>query len=522
MLCRLMVEDDEVAGERRTIGDYLRAHARDRGDAPALAFEGESIDYALLDTRASRIANGLLAMGLSPGSRVAYLGRNRAAYFEYWMGAIRAGMVMTPVNWRLAPPEIAYVLADCRPALLVADPDFAGRLDPVPPCPILLTQAGEGGAAFAAWRDAQSDGDPHRDGGYVDVALQLYTSGTTGNPKGAMLTHGSLLGLHDGVAKADLPDWFRWSPRDVALVAMPIFHISGSGWGLWALQHGAKAVVVPEFDPHQVLDLMAEHRITKLMIVPTALRIMCDHPRAAQTDFSFLETIYYGGSMIPLDLLRQAIGVFGCGFAQMYGMTETAGTIAGLAPEDHDVRGNDRMASIGRALPGVDIRILDADGHVLPPGEVGEVAIRSPSNMAGYHGRPDATAETIDADGWLRTGDAARMDADGYVYLADRIKDMIITGGENVYPAEVEKAIFGHPQVADVAVIGVPDAKWGEPVKAIVVPADGTTPDAAAIIAWARERIAAYKAPKSVDFVTTLPRNPSGKVLRRLLRDRYR
>ncbi|BBD99771.1 fatty acid--CoA ligase [Sphingobium amiense] len=511
-----------MAAERRTIGDYLRGHAQDRGDAVALAFEGESIDYATLDRRASRIANGLIAMGLTPGSRVAYLGKNRAAYFELWMGAIRAGMVMTPVNWRLAPPEIAYVLADCRPALLVADPDFADRLDPAPSCPVLLTEAGGAGDLFAAWRDAQADADPRRDSGYGDPALMLYTSGTTGQPKGAMLTHRSLLGLRDGGGQDDLPAWFRWSPHDVALVAMPIFHISGSGWGLWALQHGAKAVVVREFDPHQVLDLLVEHRITKLMIVPTALRIVCDHPRAAQTDFSFLETICYGGSMIPLDLLRQAIGIFGCGFAQMYGMTETAGTVAGLAPEDHDVRGNERMASIGRALPGVEIRILDPQGHVLPPGEVGEVAIRSPSNMAGYHGRPEATAQAMDADGWLRTGDAARMDADGYVYLADRIKDMIITGGENVYPAEVEQAILGHPDVADVAVIGVPDPKWGEAVKAIVVPVEGATPDPAAIIAWARERIAAYKAPKSVDFAPALPRNPSGKVLRRLLRDQYR
>ena len=509
-------------GERRTIGQYLRAHARDQGDAEALVFEGESISYALLDRRASQVANGLRAMAIPTGSRVAYLGKNSAAYFEIWMGTIRAGMVMTPVNWRLAPPEIAYILADCRPALLVVDPELAARLDPVPSCPVLLTEAGSGGDLYADWRDSQSDADPHYDGGYDDVALQLYTSGTTGHPKGAMLTNRSLLGLRDDVSQDALPGWFVWSSRDVALVAMPIFHISGSGWGLWALQHGAKAVVVREFDPHRVLDLLVEHRITKLMIVPTALRIMCDHPRAAQTDFSFLETICYGGSMIPLDLLQQAITIFGCGFAQMYGMTETAGTIAGLAPEDHDVRGNDRMASIGRALPGVDIRILDADGHVLPAGEVGEVAIRSPSNMAGYFGRPDATAQTIDADGWLRTGDAARMDADGYVYLADRIKDMIITGGENVYPAEVEKAIISHPLVADVAVIGVPDSKWGEAVKAIVVPTQGAEPQPSEIIAWARERIAAYKAPKSVDFQSDLPRNPSGKVLRRVLRDQYR
>lgn len=502
----------------KRIGDYLRDHAANRGDAIALSFEDRETTFAQLDRRASQVANGLRAAGLAPGSRVAYLGRNRDLYFDYWMGAIRAGMVMVPINWRLAPPEIAYVLADCRPAFLVADPDFAARLESVPDCPLLLTE-GEG-ALFADWCDAQDDADPHADAGRNDVVLQLYTSGTTGHPKGAMLTNRSLLALRDSAPPEALPAWYRWSGEDVALVAMPIFHISGSGWGLWSLQHGAKAIVVREFDPQQLLDLLVRHRITKLMIVPTALRIVCDHPGAAEADFSFLRYICYGGSPMPTDLLRQAIAIFGCGFAQMYGMTETAGTITGLPPEDHDVDGNERMGSVGLPLPGVEVRILDAQGNDVPRGQVGEIAIRSPANMAGYFNRAQATAETIDADGWLRTGDAGRLDADGYLYLADRIKDMIITGGENVYPAEVENALFSHPQVQDVAVIGVPDPKWGEAVRAIVVPVAGTQPDPADIIAWARARVAAYKAPKSVLFTDSLPRNPSGKILRRLLRER--
>lgn len=511
-----------MRGDRRTIGDYLRDHAAARADAVALVFEDRETSFGALDRQVSRVANGLAAMGIGAGSRVAFLGRNCDLYFQFWLGAIRAGAVMVPINWRLAPPEVAFVLGDSRPALLLADPEFLAALETPPACPSLLTADGEGGETFAAWRDAQSDVDPRTDGGYEDVVLQLYTSGTTGHPKGALLTNRSLLGLRDAVPVDALPVWYRWDADDVALVAMPIFHISGSGWGLWSLQHGARAIIVRDFDPHQVLGLLVQYRITKLMIVPTALRIICDHPRATQTDFSFLNYICYGGSAIPLDLLRQAIGIFGCGFAQMYGMTETAGTITGLPPEDHDVAGNDRMGSVGLPLPGVEIRIVDAEGREVARGEVGEIAIRSAANMVGYYNRPDATAETIDADGWLRTGDAGRMDADGYVYLADRIKDMIITGGENVYPAEVENAIFSHPQVHDVAVIGVPDPKWGEAVKAIVVPVGGESPDPAAIIAWARARIAAYKAPKSVNFVDALPRNPSGKVLRRLLRDRYR
>lgn len=503
------------------LGEYIRTHAAQAGSSIALVFEERETDFATFDRHASRVANGMIAMGLRHGDRVAFLGKNSDLYFEYWLGAVKAGVVLVPVNWRLAPPEVAYILADSAPRLLLCDGQFLDGLPDTLSCPVLTTEAVAGREDFARWRDAQSDTDPKCDVGYDDVVLQLYTSGTTGNPKGAMLTNRSLLSLRDSRPASDLPAWFAWSQHDVALIAMPIFHISGSGWGMWSLQHGAKGVVLREFDPHQVLDLLVRYKISKIIMVPTALKIVCDHPAAQGADFSFLKTICYGGSAIPLDLLRQAIGVFGCGFAQMYGMTETAGTIIGLPPEDHDVAGNARMRGVGRPLPGVEVRIIDADGAELPRGEVGEIAVRSDANMAGYFNRPDATAETIDAQGWLRTGDAGAMDEDGYLYLSDRIKDMIITGGENVYPAEVENALYSHPDVCDVAVIGVPDAKWGEAVKAIVVPQPGTSPDPAALIGWARERIAAYKAPKSVEFRADLPRNPSGKVLRRVLRDEY-
>lgn len=504
------------------LADLVRSHASTRADAIALTFEGRDSSYAMLDALASRVANGMIAMGLARGDRVAFLGRNSDLYFQYWLGAAKAGVVLVPINWRLAAPEVAYIVADCKPRLILADPDFLDRLDAGDGYGVLTTSPVGGQDDFSAWRDAQGDSDPRRDAGYDEPVLQLYTSGTTGNPKGAMLTNRSLLALRQDTPDADMPAWNRWSAQDVALIAMPIFHISGSGWGLWSLQHGGKGVVVSEFDPHKVLGLLTQHRITKIMMVPTAMRIVCDHPDAATTDFSFLQTICYGGSAIPLDLMRQAIAIFGCGFAQMYGMTETAGTIVGLPPEDHDLDGNARMRGIGVPLPGVEVRIIDEAGAEVPRGEVGEIAVRSAANMIGYFDRPDATAETIDADGWMRTGDAGTMDGDGYLYLADRIKDMIITGGENVYPAEVENALYSHPQVSDVAVIGVPDLKWGEAVKAIVVPVEGETPDPAVLIAWARERIAGYKAPKSVAFRDSLPRNPSGKILRRLLRDEYR
>jgi long-chain acyl-CoA synthetase len=258
-----------------------------------------------------------------------------------------------------------------------------------------------------------------------------------------------------------------------------------------------------------------------MFAVPAALQIIVRQPRAKEVDYSRLKYILYGASPIPLDLLRECMEVFGCGFCQQYGMTETCGTIVYLPPEDHDPAGNQRMRGAGKALPGVELKVIDADGNTLPPNTVGEVCTRSVANMNGYWGMDEATAKTIDGEGWLRTGDAGYLDEDGYLFIHDRVKDMIISGAENIYPAEVESAIYGHPHVAEVAVIGIPDEKWGEAVMAVVAPKPGTNPDPADIIAFARTRIAAFKAPKSVTFIEALPRNASGKILRRELREPY-
>jgi acyl-CoA synthetase (AMP-forming)/AMP-acid ligase II len=248
---------------------------------------------------------------------------------------------------------------------------------------------------------------------------------------------------------------------------------------------------------------------------------MLNHPRVNEIDFSRLKYIMYGASPIPLDLMKRSIDVFGCGFIQMYGMTETSGTIVALNPEDHDPNGNERMRSVGKPLIGVEIKVIDEAGNIVPTRQVGEIATRSRKNMKGYWNMAEATAATIDGEGWLRTGDAGYLDEDGYLYIHDRVKDMIISGGENVYPAEVENAVYSHPLVADVAVIGVPDEKWGEAVKAFVVLKAGADVSEADIIGHARQNIAGYKCPKSVDFISALPRNPSGKILRRELRAPY-
>jgi acyl-CoA synthetase (AMP-forming)/AMP-acid ligase II len=502
-----------------TLSQVLRSQTQARGPKAALIYEGEIRSYADLDRNASRVAGGLAALGVLPGDRVAYLGKNTLAYFEFFLGAARARAVTVPVNWRLAEPEIRYILESARPKLLLVEQPFEGAAARAAPQIGRLVTGGSSDT-FASWRDAQPDEplDPRVD--WQEPVLQLYTSGTTGRPKGAVLTHQSLFSLRSKPER--LPEWYRWSSEDVSLIAMPVAHISGTGWGIWTLQHGATGVILREFDPHQVFDQLVSRRVTKVMMVPTAMQIAVRHPLAKTTDFAFLRYLYYGGAPLPIELMRECSQVFGCGFVQMYGMTETSGTVVALAPEDHDPANGDRLRSVGKALPGVEIKIIDAQGGERPPGAAGEIAIRSEANMARYFELPGATAETIDAQGWLRSGDAGYLDADGYLYLKDRVKDMIISGGENIYPAEVENAIYGHPSVAEVAVIGVPDEKWGEVVKAFIVPTPGIAPSTQEIMEWAGQRIARFKLPKIVDWVAALPRSHTGKVLRRELRDPQR
>ncbi len=506
------------------LADVCRAQGQALGTATAMEFEGRITSFATFDRHSNQVANGLLALGLKPGERIAYLGKNSDIYFELLFGAMKSRVVMAPVNWRLAGPEIAFIVNDCKATVLFVGPEFveqarklAGQLPHVQT--IMTTEGGaEEWPDFAAWRDTHSDAPPPVRVERSDIAIQLYTSGTTGHPKGAMLSHANMMGL--AWEGAEQPEWNTWSSGDVTLVAMPVFHIAGSGIGVVGIFRGVRAIVVREFDPNEILDIIETYGITKVFLVPAAMQFIARHPRARSTDYSRLRYIMYGASPIPEALLRECMEVFGCGFVQMYGMTETTGTIVALPPEDHVV-GSPRLRSAGKALPGVELAIIDADGNPLPAGQIGEIATRSSSNMAGYWNLPDATKQTLGADNWLRTGDAGYMDADGYVYIQDRIKDMIISGGENIYPAEVESAMSNHPAIAEVAVIGVPDEKWGEAVKAMVVLRPQMSATADEVIAFTRERLAGYKAPKSVEFIPVLPRNPSGKILRRTLREPF-
>lgn len=507
-----------------TLADIARVYAAQQPGAVAATFEGRVTSYGLFDQHTNKVAQALRASGVQKGDRIAYLGKNSDLYFELLFGATKVGAVCLPIGWRLAPTEIAYILKDSDTALLFAGGDLAELAKEAVTLTgreiELIDMDSPSADGFAAWRDSQTAEPLEIDIKASDVALQLYTSGTTGHPKGVELSHQNLLETWSKTVASDL-DWAKWSPDDVGLVAMPVAHIAGTGFGIIALANGARNVILREFDPVQVLALMAPERISKVIMVPAALNFLIQMPTVRDIDYSHLNLVYYGASPIPLDLLKQCMEIFGCDFCQQYGMTETCGTVVYLPPEDHDAAGNQRMRSAGLPLPGVELKIVDSSGNRLPPNTVGEVATRSSSNMVGYWKNDAATRETVDDDGWLHTGDAGYLDDDGYLFIQDRLKDMIISGAENIYPAEVESALFGHPDIAEVAVIGVPDDTWGEAVKAVVALKPGAKADPDDILAFARARIAAFKVPKSVDFVPLLPRNASGKVLKRTLREPY-
>jgi len=506
-----------------TLGDLTRAHAQVRPEKSALVFEGRETTFAQLDRRASQVANGLIATGLKPQARIALLDKNSDLFFEVLFGAAKANDVMVAVNWRLAPPEVAYVVNDAMAEVLFVGSEFFPVVDAILPQlktvrkVVALDGTHDGWESYAAWRDAQSDVDPRVPASGSDVAIQMYTSGTTGHPKGAQLTNDNFFAL----LPAATTEWGKpWTPDDVNLVCMPLFHIAGSGWGIVGLYAGARAIVLRDIIPPQILQAIPQYRVTKALFVPAVLLFLTQTPGAQETDYSSLELIAYGASPIPLDLLRASMQTFKCDFAQVYGLTETTGAVTFLPPEDHDPNGNERMRSCGKAMGGITIKIVDSAGKELPVGQVGEIIVKTKQNMKGYWNLPEETGKAIRGE-WFYTGDAGYLDTDGYLYIHDRVKDMIVSGGENVYPAEVESALFGHPSIADVAVIGVPDDRWGEAVKAIVVKKPGTEADPAEIIAFARERIAGYKVPKSIDFADVLPRNPSGKILKRELRAPY-
>jgi long-chain acyl-CoA synthetase len=498
---------------RPSLPELLALHATRTPDAPCLACDGEVLSFADVEARSNRLGNALAARGVVQGDRVAILAHTSPTYYELAFACARLGAIMLPLNWRLAPREIAGIFADATPVLVIAAADLQPLLADVSAAPPIIGLETE----YPSFRDTAPDTQFHDTIMPDAPALLLYTSGTTGLPKGVMISNANLAHVECMAREA-----WGFATDSVNLVAMPLFHIGGIGYGMMALSQGGHTVLLQAADPTSILAAIRAHSVTHAFFVPTVIYRLVEHADATGAAPTSLQRIMYGAAPIGESLLRRAVTTFGCEFNHAYGMTETAGTVITLAPEDHHPSGphSARLRSCGKPLPWVELALVDpATNTEVVTGEVGEIRIRSGMVMLGYWNKPAETAAAITADGWLCTGDAAFIDADGYVTIHDRYKDMIVSGGENIYPTELENVLADHPAVSEVAVIGVPHAKWGETPRAYFVAREGHAASEAELIAFSRTRLAHYKCPTSVVLVEALPRNASGKILKRDLRD---
>ncbi len=493
-------------------------------DRPALTLLDRTVTFSELAAAAAQVARRLIAGGIMPGDRIAVVDKNSIDYYELIFGASFAGAVLVGLNYRLSAREICTVVTDANPKILFLSPELdqlCNQLDVESNAEMRIVALG---ADFELWRDAAPASADFPDMASDDIVLQMYSSGTTGVPKGAMLTHGNLL-----FTPTMGREFYGMTKDSVNLLTSPLFHIGGTGYSLTTFGQGGHTVLVRDFVVANVLASIEAHRVTNMFLVPAMIDMLTNESLKSSHDFSSLALIAYGGAPITDPQLLSAVSILGCGFMAVYGMTESAGTIAYLGVEDHDPNGPRQhlLGSIGRSLPWNEIIIVDpVTGRECAEGVVGELLVRGGQTMAGYWNQPAATRQAVDSAGWLHTGDNALKDADGFIFLKDRLKDMIISGGENIYPIEVENVLMEHPSIAEVAVIGVPHARWGETTKAVIalIPdalLEANDATAEEIIDFCRARLARYKCPSSIDFVAALPRNASGKVLKRELREPY-
>ena len=510
-----------------TIGDLIRTHATERPDKLALVQDDYERTYQQLHDESSQVAQAMMAAGVANQDRVAFLDKNVPEYFTMLFGAAKVNAVTVAVNWRLAPPEMAYILNHSKIKVLFIGEEFLDHLakmelegDPT----IVVLGKSETHTTYDDWIAGHDPVDPMTTSAPEDTCYQLYTSGTTGLPKGVELTNNNFFGMMPVAS-----DMWSFDTDSVNLVAMPLFHIAGSGWGVVGLFNGGTNILMRDVDPAAILDIIPKYGVTNALFVPAVIQFLLIMPNLATTDFSSLRAVIYGASPITEEVLVGGMNALQCDFCQVYGLTETTGGITQLDFEDHDPGGPRAklLRSAGKPVPGTELRIVDEQGNSLPDGEVGEIWVKSPQNLKAYFADPEATDKAFPEGryenglGWFATGDAGYLE-DGYLFIHDRIKDMIVSGGENIYPAEIENALMSHDGIADVAVIGVPDEKWGESVMAIVVrvpDAEGTSDDE--LIAYCRERLAGYKIPRLVTDIDALPRNPSGKILKTELRKPY-
>ncbi|MGY8850423.1 MAG: long-chain-fatty-acid--CoA ligase [Pseudomonadales bacterium] len=509
--------------EIRNVADIVRYNARQYADKAALRFENNAITMAELDEKTSQFANGLIGVGIQPGDRVAYYGGNSDDFLIALFGTAKASACFVPLNWRLAVEELVDVIADADPtfALVSAEletPWMAIQQGGQTNLPYQIVQPGTvEDNPFRQWLEQHSSQDPQLQCPIDDTALILYTSGTTGTPKGVELVHSGI--IHMRICE-HLEAAYTWSDIDTFLFVTPNFHLLGIGLTVQAMYNGATIAVVKSFLPSLVLQEITNKKPTILALAPVMIQMLLDSPESEKADFSTIREIVYAGSPISLACIKQALEKIPCRFMQFYGSTEAGGALTLLRPEEHDLNNEERLTSCGKPLPLIDVRIVDTEGQDVPAGEAGELWVRTPGISKGYWRKPDSWLEVYE-QGWFKTGDVARQDSEGFLYLVDRVKDMVVTGGENVYCSEVENCLSQHEAVRQVAVIGVPSERWGEEIKAMVILRDVFSVTDEELISYCKSRIAGYKCPKSVDFVDSYPVNANGKVLKRLLREPF-
>jgi long-chain acyl-CoA synthetase len=481
------------------------------------------------DQRTDALARGLAALGVQRGDRVAVLMLNCHRYLELYYACARMGAVIVPLNIRLARPEIVFILNDSEAKILIVDKTFApyatGR-DTYPSVTQVVYSGGdETPAGMINYEDVVSRGTQMQES--VDQEMEdddlvglFYTGGTTGRAKGVMLSHKNILSNAINAIIA-----INYTDRDIYLHSAPMFHLADAGSTFALTMLGARHVFNPMFNPVQVLQTIQAEKITVTVLVPTMVNAVLNHPDVDKYDLSSIRRIVYGASPMPVELLKKGLQKWGQIFGQGYGMTETSPLLTWLDAPDHITDGIPeqvhRLASCGKEILGVEVRVVNAESEDVQPGEVGEIIARGSNIMLGYWRMPEATAAAV-VDGWMHTGDLATVDEENYIYIVDRAKDMIISGGENIYSVEVENALYTHPTVLEAAVIGIPDETWGEAVHAVVVCKPSMSVSAEDLIAHARVQIAGYKVPRSIEFYPeALPKSGAGKILKRDLREKY-
>ncbi|MEM1437936.1 MAG: long-chain fatty acid--CoA ligase [Pseudomonadota bacterium] len=487
------------------------------GNRTAMTFEEQDLSYAELEANVRQLAGGLRELGVCAGDRVGYLGVNHPRFIETMLAAWTLGAVFVPLNFRLTAPELEFIINDAGIHTLVVDDALRPVIGPARDALVCRN--------FVASESEETDwhhidalianGTPvaeHMVAGQHDTAVIMYTSGTTGRPKGAMLTHGNLTWNNIGASHN-----ISVSYDDITLVAAPLFHIGGLNVTMIAaLQYGAQVILHRGFDPAQAIEDLARYRCTSMFGAPAMFLFMAQQPGFADADITALSNLVVGAAPVPKSLL-DIYGKRGVALNQGYGLTETAPFVSFLTSEHLEAK----MGSAGKANVLGEVRIADAHGQTVAPGEVGEILYRGPNVMKGYWNRPEATAQAIDSEGWFHTGDAGYIDDDGFLFISDRVKDMVISGGENVYPAEVEGVLFEHDAIREVAVIGLPDEKWGEAVTAVAALNDDAELSLVALRDFCDGKLARYKLPLRLHIVEALPRNPAGKVLKFELREQF-